>query len=408
MKGYYQKSAGELMRINGTTKAPVMNYASETALGVATIRAFRMVDKFFSNYLKLVDTDAKVFLCSTATLEWLVLRTEALQNLTLFTAAILLVLAPKGYIAPGLVGLSLSYAFALTGTQVFLSRWYSSLSNYIVSVERIKQYMNIPSEPPAIVADNRPPTSWPPKGRIKLVDLKIRYRPNAPIVLQGITCTFKEGTRVGVVGRTGSGKTTLISALFRLIEPYNGRILIDDVDICTIGLKDLRLKLSIIPQEPTLFRGSVRTNLDPLGLHSDDEIWKALEKCQLKDTISELPNLLESSVSDEGENWSMGQRQLFCLGRVLLKRNKILVLDEATASIDSATDAILQKIIRQEFANCTVITVAHRVPTVIDSDMVMVLSYGKLVEYDEPSKLMGTNSSFAKLVAEYWSSCTRD
>ncbi|PIN18557.1 Peptide exporter, ABC superfamily [Handroanthus impetiginosus] len=408
VQGYYQKSAGELMRINGTTKAPVMNYASETALGVATIRAFRMVDKFFSNYLKLVDTDAKVFLCSTATLEWLVLRTEALQNLTLFTAAILLVLAPKGYIAPGLVGLSLSYAFALTGTQVFLSRWYSSLSNYIVSVERIKQYMNIPSEPPAIVADNRPPTSWPPKGRIKLVDLKIRYRPNAPIVLQGITCTFKEGTRVGVVGRTGSGKTTLISALFRLVEPYNGRILIDDVDICTIGLKDLRLRLSIIPQEPTLFRGSVRTNLDPLGLHSDDEIWKALEKCQLKETISELPNLLESSVSDEGENWSMGQRQLFCLGRVLLKRNKILVLDEATASIDSATDAILQKIIRQEFANCTVITVAHRVPTVIDSDMVMVLSYGKLVEYDEPSKLMGTNSSFAKLVAEYWSSCTRN
>ncbi|RDX69518.1 ABC transporter C family member 8, partial [Mucuna pruriens] len=158
----------------------------------------------------------------------------------------------------------------------------------------------------------------------------------------------------------------------------------------------------------TLFKGSIRTNLDPLGLYSDDDIWKALEKCQLKETISRLPNLLDSSVNDEGGNWSLGQRQLFCLGRVLLKRNRILVLDEATASIDSATDAILQRIIRQEFAECTVITVAHRVPTVIDSDMVMVLSYGKLVEYDEPLKLMDSNSSFSKLVAEYWSSLRKN
>ncbi|KAG6391124.1 hypothetical protein SASPL_148875 [Salvia splendens] len=146
----------------------------------------------------------------------------------------------------------------------------------------------------------------------------------------------------------------------------------DGLDICSIGLPDLRLKLSIIPQEPTLFRGSVRTNLDPLGLYSDDEIWKALEKCQLKSTISELPNLLESFE----ENWSMGQRQLFCLGRVLFKRNKILVLDKATASIDSNTDAILHRIIEEEFSDCTVLTVAHRIPTVIESDMVLVMSYG--------------------------------
>ncbi|KAJ0938230.1 putative ABC-type xenobiotic transporter [Helianthus annuus] len=208
--------------------------------------------------------------------------------------------------------------------------------------------------------------------------LKLRYRPNAPLVLKGITCTFEEGTRVGVVGRTGSGKTTLITALFRLVEPDSGSILIDGLNISHIGLKDLRMKLSVIPQEPTLFRGSIRTNLDPLGLHSDDEIWKALEKCQLKNTITDLPNLLESSVSDDGENWSAGQRQLFCLGRVLLRRNKILVLDEATASIDSTTDAILQRIIREEFSSCTVITIAHRVPTVIDSDKVMVLSFGML------------------------------
>ncbi|KAH1240203.1 ABC transporter C family member 8 [Glycine max] len=386
VQGYYQASARELIRINGTTKAPVMNFAAETSLGLVTVRAFNMADRFFKNYLKLVDTDAALFFYSNAAMEWLVLRIETLQNLTVITAALLLVLVPQGYVSPGLVGLSLSYTFTLTGTQIFLTRWYCNLLNYIISVERIKQFIQLPEEPPAI----------------------IRYRPNAPLVLKGITCTFKEGSRVGVVGRTGSGKSTLISALFRLVEPASGDILIDGINICSIGLKDLKIKLSIIPQEPTLFKGSIRTNLDPLGLYSDDDLWKALEKCQLKETISRLPNLLDSLVSDEGGNWSLGQRQLFCLGRVLLKRNRILVLDEATASIDSATDAILQQIIRQEFAKCTVITVAHRVPTVIDSDMVMVLSYGKLVEYDEPSKLMDTNSSFSKLVAEYWSSCRKN
>ncbi|KAK9923579.1 hypothetical protein M0R45_031988 [Rubus argutus] len=408
VQSYYLASARELIRINGTTKAPVMNYANETSLGVFTIRAFKMADRFFDNYIKLVDTDARLFFHSNATMEWLIIRTEALQNLTLFAAAFLLILLPKGYVAPGLVGLSLSYSLTLTGAQIFVTRWYCNLSNYIISVERIKQFMMISPEPPAIVEDKRPPSLWPQKGRIELYSLKLKYRPNAPLVLKGITCTFKEGTRVGVVGRTGSGKTTLISALFRLVEPSSGKIIIDGLNICSMGLKDLRMKLSIIPQEATLFRGSIRTNLDPLGLYSDDEIWRALEKCQLKATVSNLPNLLDSSVSDEGENWSAGQRQLFCLGRVLLKRNRILVLDEATASIDSATDAVLQRIIRQEFAECTVITIAHRVPTVIDSDKVMVLSYGNLVEYDEPSKLLDTNSYFSKLVAEYWSSCKRN
>ncbi|KAI5336859.1 hypothetical protein L3X38_016128 [Prunus dulcis] len=321
VQDYYLASARELIRINGTTKAPVMNYASETSLGVVTIRAFEMAD-----------------------------RTETLQNLTLFTAAFFIVLLPKGYVAQGLVGLSLSYSLSLTATQIFATRWYCSLSNYIISVERIKQFMQIAPEPPAIVEDKRPASSWPPEGRIELYSLEIKYRPNAPLVLKGIT----------------------------------------------------------LEQEPTLFRGSIRTNLDPLGPYSDDEIWRALEKCQLKATVSKLPSLLDSSVSDEGENWSAAQRQLFCLGRVLLKRNRILVLDEATASIDSSTDAVLQRIIRQEFAECTVITVAHRVPTVIDSDIVMVLSYGKLVEYEEPSKLLDTNSYFSKLVAEYWSSYKRN
>ncbi|KAK8457009.1 hypothetical protein SEVIR_3G114300v4 [Setaria viridis] len=401
---YYIASARELVRINGTTKAPVMNFAAESMLGVITIRAFASTKRFIQTNLQLIDIDATLFFYTSAALEWVLLRVEVLQILVIITSAILLVSLPEGAVAPGFLGLCLSYALTLSSAQVFLTRFYSYLENYIISVERIKQFMHLPAEPPAVISDSRPPPSWPSKGRIDLENLRVKYRPNAPTVLRGITCTFAAGNKIGVVGRTGSGKTTLLSALFRLIDPSSGRILIDDLDICTIGLKDLRMKLSIIPQEPTLFRGSVRSNVDPLGLHTDEDIWEALDKCQLKKTISALPGLLESPVSDDGENWSAGQRQLFCLARVLLLRNKILVLDEATASIDSATDAILQRVIKQEFSDCTVITIAHRVPTVTDSDMIMVLSYGKMIEYDRPSSLMeNKESAFCKLVDEYWS-----
>ncbi|TVU07886.1 hypothetical protein EJB05_41261 [Eragrostis curvula] len=409
MKRYYVSSARELVRINGTTKAPVINYASESILGVVTIRAFSQSERFIRNNMQLIDTDATLFFHTVAGQEWVIMRVEALQFLTILTSALFLILVPPGVISPGFAGLCLSYALTLNSAQVFLTRFYSYLENYIISVERIKQYMHLPPEPPAIIPEHRPPISWPHEGRIELEDLKIRYRPNSPLVLKGISCTFAAGNKIGVVGRTGSGKSTLISSLFRLVDPAGGRILIDKLDICSIGLKDLRTKLSIIPQEPTLFRGTVRTNLDPLGLHSDQEIWEALEKCQLKTAISSTPALLDTVVSDDGDNWSVGQRQLFCLGRVLLRRNKILVLDEATASIDSATDAILQKVIRQQFSSCTVITIAHRVPTVTNSDRVMVLSYGKLLEYETPAKLLeDKQSAFSKLVAEYWANTKRN
>uniref|UniRef100_A0A0E0HSK2 Uncharacterized protein n=1 Tax=Oryza nivara TaxID=4536 RepID=A0A0E0HSK2_ORYNI len=399
----------DLARINGTTKAPVMNYAAESILGVVTIRSFGETDRFVRNNLLLIDTDATLFFHTVAAQEWVLIRVEALQSLTLLTAALLLVLAPPGAVSPGFAGLSLSFALSLTAVQVFLTKFYSYMENYIISVERIKQYMHLPPEPPAIIPENRAPSSWPQEGQIDLQDLKVRYRPNMPLVLKGITCTFPAGNKIGVVGRTGSGKSTLISSLFRLVDPAGGRILIDNLDICSIGLKDLRTKLSIIPQEPTLFRGTVRNNLDPLGLHSDEEIWEALEKCQLQTAIRSTPALLDTVVSDDGSNWSVGQRQLFCLGRVLLRRNKILVLDEAKASIDSATDAIIQRVIRQQFSSCTVVTIAHRVPTVTDSDKVMVLSYGKLIEYDTPAKLLeDKQTAFAKLVAEYWANSKRN
>ncbi|XP_028095170.1 ABC transporter C family member 5-like [Camellia sinensis] len=302
----------------------------------------------------------------------------------------------------GMAGLAVTYGLNLNTR---LSRWilsFCKLENKIISIERIYQYCQIPSEAPPIIEDSRPPSSWPESGTIELIDLKVRYKENLPTVLHGVSCTFPGGKKIGIVGRTGSGKSTLIQALFRLIEPAGGRIIIDGIDISTIGLHDLRSRLSIIPQDPTLFEGTIRGNLDPLEELSDEEIWQALDKCQLREIVRQKEQKLDTPVLENGDNWSVGQRQLVSLGRALLKQARILVLDEATASVDSATDNLIQKIIRTEFRDCTVCTIAHRIPTVIDSDLVLVLSDGRVAEFDTPARLLEDKSSmFLKLVSEY-------
>ncbi|KAH0715254.1 hypothetical protein KY284_008159 [Solanum tuberosum] len=305
----------------------------------------------------------------------------------------------RGSSVSGLTGMAFSYGLSLNAILILCVQWQCTIANSIISIERLEQYMRIPTEESQLVQTNHPPPGWPKHGKVEIRDLKVRYRTNTPLVLQGISCTFEGGQKIGVVGRTGSGKTTLISALFRVVEPSDGKIIIDECDISTIRLHDLRLRIGIILQDPTLFTGSVRYNLDPLSEYSDDQIWK----CQLREAVQEKEGGLDSSVLQDGSNWSMGQKQLFCLGRVLLKRSRILVLDEATASIDNATDAILQKTIRLQFADYTVITVAHRIPTVMDYTKVLAISDGKLVEFDEPKKLINKeNSLFGMLVKDYW------
>lgn len=314
---------------------------------------------------------------------------------------VLLVSFPHGSIDPSMAGLAVTYGLNLNAR---LSRWilsFCKLENKIISIERIHQYCHIPSEAPQII-EPRPPSSWPEEGTIELIDLKVRYKESLPVVLHGVSCKFPGGKKIGIVGRTGSGKSTLIQALFRLLEPEGGKIIIDNIDISTVGLHDLRSRLSIIPQDPTLFEGTIRDNLDPLDEHSDLDIWQALEKSQLGEVVRNKDQKLDTPVLENGENWSVGQRQLVSLGRALLKQAKILVLDEATASVDSATDNLIQKIIRTEFKDCTVCTIAHRIPTVIDSDLVLVLSDGRVAEFDTPARLLEDKSSmFLKLVSEY-------
>ncbi|XVF81080.1 hypothetical protein PTKIN_Ptkin15bG0127600 [Pterospermum kingtungense] len=376
MQKYYMASSRELVRIVSIQKSPIIHLFGESIAGAATIRGFGQEKRFMKRNLYLLDCFARPFFCSLAAIEWLCLRMELLSTFVFAFCMILLVSFPHGSIDPSMAGLAVTYGLNLNAR---LSRWilsFCKLENKIISIERIYQYSQIPSEAPSVIENSHPPSSWPESGMIELLDLKVRYGQNLPVVLHGVTCAFPGGKKIGIVGRTGSGKSTLIQALFRLIEPAGGRIIIDNIDISTIGLHDLRSRLSIIPQDPTLFEGTIRRNLDPLEEHSDHEIWEALDKSQLGDIVREKDQKLDTPVLENGDNWSVGQRQLVSLGRALLKQARILVLDEATASVDTATDNLIQKIIRTEFNNCTVCTIAHRIPTVIDSDLVLVLSDG--------------------------------
>ncbi|CAH1439035.1 unnamed protein product [Lactuca virosa] len=404
LQRYYFSSAKMLMRINGTTKSLVANHLAESVAGAMTIRAFKQEDRFFAKNLKVVDINASPYIHSFAANNWLIQRLEIISATVLSASGLCMVLLPPGTFTSGFIGMAMSYGLSLNMSLVMSIQNQCTLVNYIISVERVNQYMHLPSEAPLIIEENRPPSNWPDEGKVEIQDLQIRYRPDAPLVLRGVSCTFEGGHKIGIVGRTGSGKTTLIGALFRLVEPVGGKIIVDGIDISTVGLHDLRSRFGIIPQDPTLFNGTVRYNLDPLCQHTDQQIWEVLGKCQLREAVQDKTGGLDSIVVEDGTNWSMGQRQLFCLGRALLRRSKILVLDEATASIDNATDTMLQETIRSEFADCTVITVAHRIPTVMDCTMVLTMTDGKIAEYDEPMKLMRRDDSlFGQLVKEYWS-----
>nr|KYP42184.1 ABC transporter C family member 3 [Cajanus cajan] len=399
---YYLPSARELSRLAGVCKAPIIQHFAETISGASTIRSFDQVPRFQQTNMKLVDGYSRPKFNNAGAMEWLCFRLDMLSSITFSFCLILLVSIPQGFLNSGVAGLAVTYGLNLNIIQSWMIWELCNLETKIISVERIIQYTSIPSEPPLVLEKNQPHHSWPSYGRIDIHNLKVRYGPHMPFVLHGLTCTFQGGLKTGIVGRTGSGKSTLIQTIFRIIEPTVGRIMIDGINISSIGLYDLRSRLSIIPQDPTMFEGTVRSNLDPLEEYTDEQIWEALDKCQLGEEVRRKEGKLDSAVCENGENWSMGQRQLVCLGRVLLKKSKVLVLDEATASVDTATDNLIQLTLRQHFCDCTVITIAHRINSVIYSDMVLLLNQGLIEEYDSPTKLLEDKlSSFAQLVAEY-------
>ncbi|XP_023212725.1 multidrug resistance-associated protein 4-like [Centruroides sculpturatus] len=267
------------------------------------------------------------------------------------------------------------------------------------SVKRILNYSKLKSEASyESTADKQPPSDWPQKGEIHFDNVSLQYSNDKNTVLKNLIFRINSGEKIGIVGRTGAGKSSIIASLFRMREP-TGTITIDGVDTKDIGLRDLRSKISIIPQDPMLFTGPLRRNIDPFNEYSEEMMWKAIEEVQLKDVISKLPGGLDTHLTEGGRNFSVGERQLICLARTILRQNKILVMDEATSNVDKKTDSCIQKIIREKFKSCTVLTIAHRLNTIIDSDRVMVLDNGKLQEFETPYALLkNVNGTFYNLV----------
>ncbi|XP_043065365.1 probable multidrug resistance-associated protein lethal(2)03659 [Drosophila ficusphila] len=393
-RDFYLSTSRDVKRLEAVARSPMYSHFSATLTGLPTIRAMgaqKTLIEQYDNYQDLHSSGYYTFVSTSRAFGY---------YLDLFCVVYVISVILHSFFNPplgnaGQIGLAITQALGMTGTIQWGMRQSAELENAMTSVERVLEYKDLESEGEITSpADKRPPKSWPQEGQLVTKDLSLRYAPdpNADYVLKGLSFTIKPREKVGIVGRTGAGKSSLINALFRL--SYNeGAIVIDKWDTNDMGLHDLRSKISIIPQEPVLFSGTMRYNLDPFEQYPDDKLWKALEEVHLKEEISDLPTGLQSNISEGGTNFSVGQRQLVCLARAILRENRILVMDEATANVDPQTDALIQATIRNKFKDCTVLTIAHRLNTIMDSDKVLVLDAGKVVEFGSPYELLTESES---------------
>ncbi|KAJ0791413.1 putative ABC-type xenobiotic transporter [Helianthus annuus] len=399
---YYQSTSREVKRLDSITRSPVYAQFGEALNGLSSIRAYKAYDRMATINGKSMDNNIRFTLLNFSANRWLTIRLETLGGLMIWLTATFAVMQfsrTSDQVAfASTIGLLLSYSLNITNLMSNCLRQASRAENSFNAVERVGTYIDLPSEAPSIIEENRPPPGWPSLGLVEFENVGFRYRPGLPSVLHGLSFSISPTEKVGIVGRTGAGKSTMINALFRLVELEKGRILIDNYDILSFGLTDLRKVLGIIPQSPVLFSGTVRFNLDPFNEHSDLELWEALERSYLKNAIARNPFGLDAEVSEGGENFSVGQRQLLSLARALLRKSKILVLDEATAAVDVRTDDLIQKTIRKEFKSCTMLTIAHRLNTIIDCNRILVLESGQIVEYDTPERLISREGPFLKMV----------
>ncbi|CAI5942587.1 unnamed protein product [Closterium sp. NIES-65] len=397
----YRKTARELKRLDAVSKSPVYQQFTETLNGLPVIRAYNQEERFLRMCDDKLDANNRAFFLLKCCDRWLSVRLELMGNTLVFAAAIFAVVN-RGSVFAGFAGISIDYALQITAALGMLVRQMTDTENQMNGVERILEYRDkIDHEAPAVIKDADPGSDWPGKGEIRVEEISMRYRPNLPLVLKNVSVSIQGGERVGIVGRTGSGKSSLMLCLFRLIEPAEGRILIDGTDIAGMGLTQLRSRLSIIPQDPVLFSGTVRSNLDPFNCHSDDDVWTALSHAHLKDKVGALTGKLEASVAEYGENFSVGERQLLCLARVLLRKNRIMIMDEATSSVDFETDRLIQATIRTHMQDSTMLIIAHRINTVIDASRILVLSHGEVMEYDTPAALLDSaEGQFSSLVED--------
>ncbi|NWQ79416.1 MRP4 protein, partial [Columbina picui] len=398
LRRYFLDTSRDIKRLESTTRSPVFSHLSSSLQGLWTIRALKAEERFQKLFDAHQDLHSEAWFLFLTTSRWFAVRLDAICAIFVIVVAFGSLLLANTLNA-GQVGLALSYAITLMGTFQWGVRQSAEVENLMISVERVMEYTELEKEAPW-ETNKHPPPEWPSQGMIAFENVNFTYSLDGPLVLRHLSVAIKPKEKVGIVGRTGAGKSSLIAALFRLAEP-EGRIWIDKYLTSELGLHDLRKKISIIPQEPVLFTGTMRKNLDPFNEYTDEELWNALEEVQLKEVVEDLPNKMETQLAESGSNFSVGQRQLVCLARAVLKKNRILIIDEATANVDPRTDEFIQKTIREKFAHCTVLTIAHRLNTIIDSDRIMVLDAGRLKEYGEPYILLQEQDGlFYKMVQQ--------
>ncbi|XP_008188570.1 multidrug resistance-associated protein 4 isoform X1 [Acyrthosiphon pisum] len=397
---FYLSLSRSVKRLEGITRSPVFTHLNASIQGLTTIRAFEaenILSNEFDVHQDLHSSAWYLFLTSSRAFGfWLDIICFIYTCIVTFSF-----LALRNSTFGGNVGLAITQAYGLAGVLQWMMRQMAELENNMTSVERVLEYTNLPQEGSIEpCSDKKTPLNWPSDGQVTFINFYLRYEPNSPCVINHLNLNIESMQKIGIVGRTGAGKSSLVGSLFRLAF-HEGNIIIDGIEIHEIDLYELRSKLTIIPQQPVLFSGTVRKNLDPSEEYPDHILWNALDEVELKDIVENLPDGLSSKISEDGSNLSVGQRQLVCLARAIVRNTKILVLDEATANVDQQTDLLIQRTIRNKFRACTVLTVAHRLNTVIDSDKVLVMDTGSMVEFDHPHNLLqNKEGAFYKMVEQ--------
>lgn len=412
IQNFYIPSSRQLQRIESNLRSPIFSHFSETLDGVMCIRAFGQQEQFMAQIRARVQRNMRAYYLKVASNRWLAVRLETIGTVIVTVASLMAVLA-RDQISAGLAGVSISYALSVTQALNWVVRMTSDRESQIVSVERLSEYIKLRPEPPRRLATDPAEGTWPKEGGIEFKDVRLRYRPELPFVLDGLNLKVRAGEKLGICGRTGAGKSSLLNVLLRIVDPTDGQIFIDGVDTNNLGLHRVRRSITVLPQDPVLFSGDLRFNLDPLGEARDEAIWQAVCRSHLQAHVEALAAQLQSgssaatvqqklaaTVAEKGENFSLGQRQQMCLARALLRSNKILLLDEATSAVDVETDNLIQQTIRSEFASQTVLCIAHRISTVMASDRVCVVDAGKVAEIGSPQELLATPSSRFKRLAE--------
>ncbi|CAK4663658.1 hypothetical protein LEN26_001378 [Aphanomyces euteiches] len=385
---FYVQPAREIERVNKTTKSPLLTLISESIEGALVIRAFgsKQLRRFQRMHYRNVDTNNEAAFAAQVITQWFQLRMQLTSAAILFVVATSLVVL-RDRLTAGLIGLVLNYLFTILGYFEYMVGMWSQMETAMVGPERISEYSHITQEAPRVIS-GAVSKEWPTKGDIEFESMSFRYKENDPLVLKDVNVHIQAGEKIGIVGRTGAGKSSLTMALFRINELACGRIKIDGMDIAKVGVKTLRRAIAIIPQTPVLFKGTLRNYLDPFGEFTDKELWSCLRKVELVDRIANVGDQLDSPVDENGENFSVGERQMLCMARALLRQARIVVMDEATAAIDHETDQNLQRVIRKEFSSSTVLTIAHRLDTVLDCNRILVFDQGRLVQCNTPKALI--------------------